>query len=596
MGIANFVFRRAAIYTWRRRIPSRVACESLHLQVSLGTACPATAKRLAGILTHESEEVFEAMALDGLSKDAARRWLERVIRDELDRIERRKRAQADSRDRGYARLNAETDRAMGHALRLLARDGVNAEIGDEEKQELISEGVPESAVGQVEDFLAMAAGEVLDPKVERKIKDGIADITGESSPSAHRFIEARTVYLRGRAAAYLNAAQRRDLAFAEAMEVADALARGGSAPFGQPVPVPDEPEPPFDPDITAVAERLAEKMSGRGRATEKTAYQIRNTAALLIEATGITDVRHLKQSDMAVFCKMMSRLPPTYRKSAKERDMPLADIVARAAEKSGKIGLAPGTVNRNLGFIMQLVTHAKAEGILMQGVIDIKDLRERDRIDDQEKVFPFDRSEVRKLFMGSIWTGCRGAARRTAAGTMIIKDGLYWIPLIAAYTGARREEIAGLSRSDILDEDGIPAFHFTFTEVRRLKNLQSKRKVPIHEHLIELGFLHHVQNIDEGRIFPELKRKSELANLGDDIHYNFRTMLNKQLGPVGVERKFHSFRHYVTDELRSNDEVTKLTRDHILGHAVTSTGDRIYGKRTPLPVLKRAIDALPRVF
>lgn len=75
MGIANFVFSRAAIYTWRRRIPIRISCESLHLQVSLGTACPATARRLAGILTHESVEVFEAMALDGLSKEAAGQWL-----------------------------------------------------------------------------------------------------------------------------------------------------------------------------------------------------------------------------------------------------------------------------------------------------------------------------------------------------------------------------------------------------------------------------------------------------------------------------------------------------------------------------------------
>ncbi len=282
------------------------------------------------------------------------------------------------------------------------------------------------------------------------------------------------------------------------------------------------------------------------RATEKTAYQIRNTAALLVESTGVTDIRHLKQSDIAVFCNTMSQLPPTYRKSAKEKTMPLADIIAAAAKKSTKVGLAPATVNRNIGFIKRFVTHAKAEGITLKEVIEIKDLRERDAQDDQEKVTPFDRLEIRKLFTGSIWSGCQSAARRTTPGKMFIRDGLYWIPLIAAYTGARREEIAGLQKSDILREDEIWAFNFTFTEVRRLKNAQSKRKVPIHEHLIELGLLDHVNKIKTGRIFPELKRKSGLANLGDHIHYNFRNMLDKQLGSIAGERRFHSFRHYVS--------------------------------------------------
>ena len=42
MGIANFTFRRGAIFTWRRRIPKRVDSAAVNLQVSLRTACPWT--------------------------------------------------------------------------------------------------------------------------------------------------------------------------------------------------------------------------------------------------------------------------------------------------------------------------------------------------------------------------------------------------------------------------------------------------------------------------------------------------------------------------------------------------------------------------
>lgn len=368
MGIANFVFRRGAVYTWRHRIPKRVGCESYHLQVSRGTACPATARRLAGILTHEGDKVFEAMALDRLSKEAARQWLEQVVRDEMARIERRNRAQSDSREAGYARLNAEEDRAMGHALRLLARDGVSAELGDEEKQDLVSEGVPKAAFERVEAYLSQAAGEVLAPSVERKIQNGISAITGDALPSAHDFLDARTIYLRGRAAAYLNASQRRDPALAEALKVAEALEQGGSKPH---IPVTQKTEPAFDPAIAATAIRLTTKKMKLGRATEKTAYQIRNTAALLVEATEVTDIRRLQQSDIAVFSDVMCRLPPAYRKNPKEKLVPLADIIAAAVEKSAKVGLSPATVNRNLGFIAQIVKHANAEGLPTRGIIEI---------------------------------------------------------------------------------------------------------------------------------------------------------------------------------------------------------------------------------
>lgn len=186
------------------------------------------------------------MALDGLSKEAARQWLEQVVRDEMACIERRKRAQSDSREAGYARLNSEEVRVMGHALRLLARDGVSAELGDEEKQELVSDGVPKAAFERVEAYLSQAAGEVLAPSVELKIQNGISAITGDALPSAHDFLDARTIYLRGRAAVYLNASQRRDPALAEALKVAEALEQGGSEPH---TPVTQETEPAFDPAI-----------------------------------------------------------------------------------------------------------------------------------------------------------------------------------------------------------------------------------------------------------------------------------------------------------------------------------------------------------
>lgn len=600
MGIVNFVFRRGAIYTWRRRVPARIQCEAVHLQVSLGTACPWTARRLAGIVTQESEEVFEAMALDGLPRDAAKKWLERVVREELQRIERRNRAQLDSSDRGYARANAGEDRAMAHALRLLARDGIGADLGEAERAELVTEGVPDRDLPKVEAYMQQAAGEVLSETVARKIRDGVSEAANLPDLDAHQFLDARRIYLRGRAAAYLSASRRKDVDFAEALNLAERFSSKDDHPveklpggvlFSKP-----EPKSSYDPSIIAVADRLASKKAQRDRATEKTAYQIRNTAALLVEATGVTDIRELEQSDLARFCDTMAQLPPSYRKSPKERHMPLKDIIVSAKANGVKRGLSPGTVNRNLGFIGQFLKQARSEGIKLDGMLDVRDLRETDSEDDQEKVPPFSRDEVRLLFQGAIWQGCANATNRTKAGDLTLKDGLYWIPLISAYCGARREEIAGLLCSDVVYEENIWAFNFAFNEIRRVKNKPSRRRVPIHEHLLELGLIEHMRRVGSGQLFPELKRKSKLANLGDSIHYHWRNMLDKQLGDAAETKKFHSLRHYITDELRYKQKLSPVTRHHILGHALKSEEDSRYGSRSPLVDLKPVIDALPRVF
>ena len=134
----------------------------------------------------------------------------------------------------------------------------------------------------------------------------------------------------------------------------------------------------------------------------------------------------------------------------------------------------------------------------MDPLLDTRDLRETDPEDDQDKFAPFSRDDLRRIFAGPVWQGCQSAGRRTRPGDLVIKDALYWLPLIAAYTGARREEIAGLAPEDIVTEDGIAAFHFRPTEIRRLKNRPSQRKVPIHPHLLELGFMEHVAQAETG--------------------------------------------------------------------------------------------------
>jgi integrase len=74
-----------------------------------------------------------------------------------------------------------------------------------------------------------------------------------------------------------------------------------------------------------------------------------------------------------------------------------------------------------------------------------------------------------------------------------------WIPWLCAYTGARSGEVAQLRGTDVLERGGVSAIRIT-PEGGTVKSRQT-RVVPIHEHLIEQGFLGFVERSGKGPLF-----------------------------------------------------------------------------------------------
>jgi integrase len=94
-------------------------------------------------------------------------------------------------------------------------------------------------------------------------------------------------------------------------------------------------------------------------------------------------------------------------------------------------------------------------------------------------------------------------------GVHVIKDEYYWLPLLAAFTGARLEELGQLHVSDIRESEGGRYFSINEDEpTKHVKNADSIRDIPIHPELVRLGFLHYVDAIRTNsgkRVFPNLE-------------------------------------------------------------------------------------------
>ena len=163
------------------------------------------------------------------------------------------------------------------------------------------------------------------------------------------------------------------------------------------------------------------------------------------------------------------------------------------------------------------------------------------------------------------------------------------------------EEIAGLTTDAIVPTNGHYGFDICPHKQRRIKNLQSERLVPMHEHLIELGLLEHQAKMKKRGhklLFPEQVPKSAKKKFHSALRYNWLKLREIQLDGNPSNLDAHSLRHAFNHTLKLETSVTREVRLDILGQAGIEINEEIYGDEGGMPfyLKKAAIDMLQRVF
>ncbi|MFZ2620473.1 MAG: site-specific integrase [Alphaproteobacteria bacterium] len=204
-----------------------------------------------------------------------------------------------------------------------------------------------------------------------------------------------------------------------------------------------------------------------------------------------------------------------------------------------------------------------------------------------KEIQPFSPEMLQQIFSSSIFTGHAG--QRTRKGKKLIKDSLYWLPLLALFTGARREELCQLSSKDIYQKDNIWVIDIHRNGNNHLKNEYSERFVPIHENLINLGFVDYALDIfqKEKMLFPDLTFSVGKQRYGDCFGRQFSRAMS-QLDIKTEDVNFHSFRHTCIDALR-NARAEEGVIMALVGHKDNRMIGH-YGKGYSLAVLKSNLD------
>jgi integrase len=176
---------------------------------------------------------------------------------------------------------------------------------------------------------------------------------------------------------------------------------------------------------------------------------------------------------------------------------------------------------------------------------------------------------------------------KTAEAT---KLAIRWGTWLCAYTGARIGEVMQLRKQDVEVQEGIPCIRIT-PEAGSTKT-GDQRLVPLHPHLLDMGFLDFVQSRAEGYLFFTLKP-------GDDPVTRAGTLGKKvggwvrQVAGIADDRlqPNHAWRHRLKTELRRLS-IEREVMDAIQGHRDGSASEG-YGEQ-PVKPLYEAIEKLPR--
>ena len=282
--------------------------------------------------------------------------------------------------------------------------------------------------------------------------------------------------------------------------------------------------------------------------------------------------RELEEEHIEIFCDAMWKFPKNYGSIKNVGD-------AKQALNSGLPPQNRSNAFKKIRMVKTFLRWAYKKKKLSDELDELLPVEKMDKKRDKSKegYQPWTEGELKLIFERPTYP--------------IDKDWRFWTPLLGLYTGGRANELAQLLVSDVITVGNIPCIAITDlddeddddtllkTHKKSVKTASSRRWIPIHPKLIEIGFLRFVEGLKERgerQVFPELPFVVE-SGYGRKVSRYFAES-TKKLG-IWVSRKkvFHSFRSTLNGRLMKLGMPQEL-RELILGHTNDSMNVQHYGK------------------
>ncbi len=332
------------------------------------------------------------------------------------------------------------------------------------------------------------------------------------------------------------------------------------------------------------------QLDGDNPSTTKTISTFGATVARFIELFGDLPVSGITRPMCQEFSTALGKIPT---KGEGTKGLTTPQLIAKA-EAEGLPTASLVTVKNRLKAFSAVLAVASRLGYIPENPVTAAGLIQRvaraaqknQSHGDDDK--GYSRAELTTIFTSLIYTEGWKPARAD------VGQALYWLPLLMAYTGARREELAQLEVADVRKDEDLGIWYLSIApgEDKSLKTQSSRRKIPLHPDLLALGLLEYRDSLPpQGRLFPKLEKHRQ-----DGYGHAFGKLWGKYLRDVvkleSQASPSHGFRHTFKTLCREVG-IQEAVHDWITGHSAANVG-ATYGSN-PLSRMAEELKKLPSI-
>ena len=341
----------------------------------------------------------------------------------------------------------------------------------------------------------------------------------------------------------------------------------------EPIPIQQQ-EPLTSHQKTPLSVGIENYIDEKGSITIRSVKEVKHSLNHLIEEWGDIPIGSITREMTTNFKGHIRKIPRNRKKNPEYRDKDFHELVGMNVKDT----ISTTTVNKHLGYCSSFydwsINHGYSDINPFKGMKLKKEVRTRDERDR------FTELELKKIF-----------GKENYIHFTNIEKGryeLYWTPLIGLFSGLRLGEITSLYLDNIKEISGnhrekrwcFDILEEPEREDKHLKTLSSRRIVPIHDILLNLGLIEFIELLKKKdpsreRLFQELKISEGSYNKNVSTFFNNRYLPN--LGLKTNKKNFHSFRHTVSDHLKQKGIEPHFVNE-LLGHSSGNIDLDRYGK------------------
>lgn len=305
-----------------------------------------------------------------------------------------------------------------------------------------------------------------------------------------------------------------------------------------------------------------------------------NEGKILIDLLGDKPVNKIVRSDLRTFAEQIKEIPRSrnlVKAKYKLGEISLKELIAFAV-KNDLEKLSAGEQKKILSGVFNIFEYAVNEHSIEKNPAAglSAEIKVDSVVKEQDERFAFTQDILNQIF--SLEWYKSGVGSKTKSGRFHeYSPYYYWLPLLGLYTGARLNELCQLHLSDFKQSERGTAFieitieddNGNVVEDKSIKTKNSKRSLPLHQRLIDLGLIDYCTELKKAghdRLFPELSHDARKGYGKAAGRWFNERLMGKQLQvPRDGRFTFHSFRHNYATALGQTSIKSTLKAD-LMGH------------------------------